>query len=817
MHHPSIRLHALAWAVAAALAAPAAFAQQAAAPAAEPAQGDVVSLDSVFVTGTATAKSKLKSSVSVSTVGAEAIEQSAPRTTAEIFRNIPGIRSESSGGEGNANIAVRGLPVASGGAKFLQLQEDGLPVLEFGDIAFGNADIFLRADDSLERIEAIRGGSASTFASNSPGGIINFISKTGEIAGGSVGLSRGVGGYDNTRLDFDYGAPFAEHWQFNVGGYYRRGDGVRDAGYATDKGGQLKANLTRLFDNGYVRVYAKYLNDRAAGYLPAPTRVSGRDGSPDFGSVNGFDPATDTLYSRYFRSSASLDGDNRPSRVNLGDGMHPLSRAIGAEAQFDIGGGWTLSDKFRIADTSGRFVSPFPAEIADAAALAGSIGGNGAGLRYADGPAAGQAYTGLAVRTHLFNVHLNDLGNAVNDLSLARDFGNGDGGNFNLKAGWYTSRQKIDADWTWNSYVQSLSQRSRLLDVIAADGSALSQNGLYAYGVPYWGGDNTRHYDVRYDINAPYLALGWDQGALNVDASLRYDMGKARGNYAGTALVQNLDVDGDGAIEAPERSVATIDYSNPRPVHYDWNYLSYSFGGNYMLSDDLAAFARYSRGARANADRLLFGVVRDDGSVSSSEAVNFVKQAEAGLKWRHEGLSLFATAFSARTEEQNYEATSQRFLNRSYKAHGIELEAGYRYAGFSLNGGVTWTDAEIAKDQITPANAGNRPRRQADFVWQLTPSYRGERYTAGLNLIGTSDAYTQDTNQLKMPGYTQVNLFADYRLSDALTVSLNINNLFDTFGLTEVEEASIADAASGVIRARSIPGRTSSISLRYDF
>ncbi|KLD68963.1 TonB-dependent receptor, partial [Xanthomonas hyacinthi DSM 19077] len=130
------------------------------------------------------------------------------------------------------------------------------------------------------------------------------------------------------------------------------------------------------------------------------------------------------------------------------------------------------------------------------------------------------------MRTHLFNVHLNDLGNAVNDLSLARDFGNGDGGNFNLKAGWYTSRQKIDADWTWNSYVQSLSQRSRLLDVIAADGSALSQNGLYAYGVPYWGGDNTRHYDVRYDINAPYLALGWDQGALNVDASLRYDMGK---------------------------------------------------------------------------------------------------------------------------------------------------------------------------------------------------------------------------------------------------------------------------------------------------
>ncbi|WP_045727048.1 TonB-dependent receptor [Xanthomonas sp. GPE 39] len=820
MHPSSIRLQTLALAVAAALSAPtAALAQQATAATSDTpqAKGDVISLDSVFVTGTATAKSKLKSSVSVSTVGAEAIEQSAPRSTAEIFRNIPGIRSESSGGEGNANIAVRGLPVASGGAKFLQLQEDGLPVLEFGDITFGNADIFLRSDYSLERIEAIRGGSASTFASNSPGGIINFISKTGETAGGSVGLTRGLGGYDNTRLDFDYGAPFAEHWQFNIGGFYRRGDGARDAGYTTDKGGQLKANLTRLFDNGYVRVYAKYLNDRAAGYLPVPTLVSGSDGSPHFGSINGFDPGTDTLYSPYFRSSTTLDGKNRPSRVELSDGMHPLSRVFGAEAQFDVGSGWTLTDKFRIADTSGDFVSPFPAQVTDAGTLASSIGGAGAGLRYVDGPNAGQAYSGLAMRTHLFNVHLNNLDNAVNDFSLARDFGNGNGGSLNVKAGWYTSRQTINADWTWNSYVLSLAHRARLLDVVGADGSLLSQNGLYAYGVPYWGLDNTRHYDVRYDINAPYLALSWDQGPLSVDGSLRYDMGRARGNTSGGALVNNVDVNGDGVIEAPERSVATIDYANRKPVRYDWNYLSYSFGTNYLINDDLAAFARYSRGARANADRLLFGVVRDDGSVSSNEAVNVVKQLEGGLKWRSGGLSLFATAFAARTQEQNYEATTQRFFDRTYKAHGLELEAAYRIEGFGLNGGLTWTDATIDKDQITPANAGNTPRRQARFVWQLTPSYRGERYEVGVNAIGTTSAYTQDSNQLKMPGYTQVNLFADYRITDALTVSLNVNNVFNTFGLTEAEEASIADASSNIIRARSIPGRTSSISLRYDF
>ncbi|TQU19495.1 TonB-dependent receptor, partial [Xanthomonas perforans] len=73
----TMRLHALACAVVSCLCAPAALAQDtaAAAPATPPAADSAaVNLDSVFVTGTSTATTKLKSSVSVSTVGAEAIE-----------------------------------------------------------------------------------------------------------------------------------------------------------------------------------------------------------------------------------------------------------------------------------------------------------------------------------------------------------------------------------------------------------------------------------------------------------------------------------------------------------------------------------------------------------------------------------------------------------------------------------------------------------------------------------------------------------------------------------------------------------------------
>ncbi|MCG8701389.1 MAG: carboxypeptidase-like regulatory domain-containing protein, partial [Bacteroidales bacterium] len=82
---------------------------------------DLLSLEQVVVTGVVNQKSALESSVALSSIKPKFLDELGAQTTAEIFKAIPGIRSESSGGEGNANIAVRGVPVASGGSKFLQL------------------------------------------------------------------------------------------------------------------------------------------------------------------------------------------------------------------------------------------------------------------------------------------------------------------------------------------------------------------------------------------------------------------------------------------------------------------------------------------------------------------------------------------------------------------------------------------------------------------------------------------------------------------------------------------------------------------------
>ncbi len=771
---------------------------------AEPAAVAGLDFERIVVTGAVARKQTvMQSSVSVSTLTPTDIEVATPRSTAEIFRMLPGVRSESTGGEGNANIAVRGLPVASGGAKFLALQEDGLPVLQFGDIAFGNADIFLRSDATLARLDVIRGGSASTAASNSPGGIINFVSKTGENEGGSIALTNGLN-YDTLRTDFEYGGDINAETRFHIGGFVRQGEGVRDPGYQGESGYQLKANLTREFDSGYVRLYLKHLNDKAASYMPMPMLA---DGS----SVAGFDAKRDTLQSAYLTQTVRLNGDNQISRGDVRDGMNPQVNSVGAEAVFELPEGWTMENRFRLSDISGNFITLFPAEVGDSQQMANSIAGAGAALSYAVGPNAGQAYNAKnAMRIHTFDVELNDFGSIVNDLKLSRSFGDVD-----VNLGYYVADQNISMSWLWNSYLMALKgDNAELLNVTAADGTAFSEQGLVAYGVPYWGNCCQRNYDTSYSIKAPYAGLSWAFGSLSLDASVRRDNGDASGTYAGAAQSAR-DMNNDGVISRVEQSVSGINLAQPNLVNYSWGYNSYSAGANYQLETDWALFARVSQGGRANADRLLFGKVNADGSVAREDAVDEVTQYEFGSKSRHGDLNLFATAFYAETEEQNFEATSQRFFDRVYQAQGLELESSYRLGDLELRGSVTLTDAEISKDVLNPELVGNKPRRQADLLYSLLARYYLEKAQLGFSIIGSSDAYAQDNNDLKFSGYAQVNAFASYNLAQNLDLSVNINNLFDKVGLTEAEEGSVP--ANGIIRARTINGRTASLGLKYQF
>lgn len=714
-----------------------------------PAKDDPLSVDRVVVTGTSQAGSKLKQSVSISTMESDQIAKQAPASAAEVLRSVPGVRSESSGGEGNTNLTVRGVPISAGGARYVQFQEDGLPILMFGDIAFGTADQFLRIDYNLDHVEVIRGGSASTLATNSPGGIINFISKTGDEPGGAIGLQLGVNGGRQTRLDLDYAGQLGPKTRFHIGGFSRQGEGDRDTGFNASNGGQIKANLTQQFDRGFVRLHLKALDDKTPTFLPVPTEVvNGR-----IKTLPGIDPRTAFLIGPGLTRDVVLGRNGSPVVTNPHDGLQVKSTALGLEAEFDLGSGWQLSEKFRRASNSGRFIGMFPAN-------------NGDGPT----PATSTTFTGV-----LFNTSIDDLSNTVNDLKVSKTFGDGASGRTTVTGGLFAANQKVALTWSWNTYRVDM-RNSGATAVQIGDGTTT------------FGGCCVRSFDVSYDTLSPYAGLRYEVGNLILDGSVRRESQRASGS-----AVQD------------DPTTGTWDPASQQLVDYKLSHTAYSVGANYQFQRDLAAFARISDGVSFSADRLLYGTPLD-GSVPVS--INQVKQVEAGLKWRSGGLNLFATLFNARTAESNYEATTQAFTSNEYEANGLELEAGYRAGDFRLTSGLTLTKAKITRSN-NAADVGNTPRRQADWVFQLSPSYRFGAVEVGASVIGTGKSFGDDANTITMPGYTVLNGFVNWQITDQAQATLSVNNLTNTVGYTEVEGDGHA--------ARSINGRTAKLAFKYNF
>lgn len=790
-------------------------------PAQQPAAADTVT------TGVAKGRDRLDSATSTSVLREAEIAKLAPRSVGELLRDIPGVLAEAPNGESIANITIRGLPLSSSGAKFVQLQEDGLPVMEFGDIVGASSDSFLRVDLNLAQVEAIRGGSASTFASNSPGGLINFISKTGEQDGGALALTAGLD-YEQYRADFDYGGHVSSNVRFHVGGFYRQGEGPRHIGFDGQRGGQIKANVTREFANGYIRVYGKYLDDRSPFYDSVPLRVTGTDADPKLAAVPGFDPTHGTLSTRALQAVTLLDEQNQPIREDIRDGQRVKETSVGLEAQFALSD-WTVTERFRVAGRSGGLIGPFSSLYLSPAAALTRLGATGGSFRYATGAAAVTTIADPAALNGngligIYNIRdrrQQDVGNVTNDLRASKVWRVGDG-DLTTTAGFYAARQAIDTSILYGVAVTEVrgDGRADLLDVFDSAGRARTEGGIYAYNP--LSGTQRRTLRLSYRVNAPFASANYKIGRVSIGGSLRYDFGHAEGQVFGVELGGGRigqvarDINGDGVISAPEQRVG-ITPTAPGFVDYGYRYLSYSTGINFRIAEPLAVFARYSRGARANADRITFGSVIDNatgGLAIPSAAYDPVKQAEVGVKYRRANLTLNLTGFHVDAQDSNINTSTGAVIARDYRAKGLEFEGGLHLGLFSLTGGATYTDATIVRDRVNPAVDGNTPRHQANLIFQATPQIGNDRFAVGAVFIGTTDSFAQDTNLLRMPGYVTTNAFVQVRPVERVLLSLNATNLFDTIALTGIDEDRIP--ASGIVRGRLLTGRAILGTVRFD-
>jgi len=781
-------------------------------------------LNEVVVTAAAGDKSRLRSSISVSDVGTQEIQDFTPRSEAEVFRLIPGIRAEDTAGPGgNSNITVRGLPIVTGGSEFVQLQEDGLPTVLFGDMNFGNNDYWIRYDDNVARLEAVRGGSASTLASQAPGAVINYISNTGEHQGGIIGFSKAVN-YTENRLDFAYGGPLSDTVRFHVGGFIKDGNGPTHIGYVAEKGYQVKGNITKEFNDGrgFLRFNFKRLDDQEPTFsnMPALASISGNT-IGDFHTYPGFNARNQSNQSIYNQQFQILDNSGQLQTVNM-QGIHPKATAVGMEFHNEFADNFIVDDKFRYTDMSGVFIMQFVNVAPTAGILGSTVNGATVGtIRYANGPNQGQVFTGAFLNNNPnIDTNMRDMGNWVNDLALSGKLEFADN-RLTGRVGWFHMVQTIAQDWHVNpSYSELSGSNPAQLDLFSTAGAQLTAAGQAGFN-NNWGSCCARDYNLNYTNDAPYFSLNDTFGKLDLDASVRIDSVKAQGYARGGVAGPDVTVtDNLGTATLP----SLLALGPQEILDYKVTYTSWSLGALYALNDDTSVFVRASRGGRFNADRqILSGKFNSDGSLNQSglaSAKNIVLQQELGIKNRGNlfgaSYNAEATVFKASTADNNYDLTNQIAYDNVYHSYGVEMDGAIRWGGFLLSSDVTYTKATIAKD-ASGLTTGNTPLATPKFIYQFSPSYDFGLASLGLTIDGQSSAYTDNTNSLLIEGQTFVNLFAKVRPYSGLTLGVNINNLFDTIGYRGRGSLVNITPTTGVFQNSAVLGRTIVGSITYEF
>jgi len=758
-----------------------------------------IALQDIVVVGTPGGGGRRQAAAyAVSMIDQPAIERLAPGGTAEILRLVPGLTVETSGGKNGANIFVRGYP-SGGDAEYVTFQTEGVPFFPPATLSFLENSQLIRLDDTVRRVEAVRGGTGALFASGQPGVTINIVQREG---GSRLEGSAKTGLFDDgeIRTDAFLAGPLTAASHFMIGGYYSAGDGIRSPGFDADRGGQVTANWRRDLGDGSLLLFGRYLNDRSQWLLPIPVEQNGADIS----AYPGFDGGTGTLAGPDTRSAILNDG----SRYDLADGRGARVAQIGANLEQKLGRNITIRDKISWlaghADTTGLVPSNMPPQSANdyAAALGSPI----ASLTHANdnSPASPEQ---AVVEAGIWQVRKR-ISALVNDATIEWRSGPS-----KATVGLYAARYSSRDFWNLgNNLLLTAEPHARRLNMVLADGSTVTRNGFtsgssFAVNAHYTGSDL-----AFYAVEEVQLTP-----ALRADAGARFQ----RHSVDGT--IENSSAAGPGGLDGDPRTL----YDNAdvvldgtyRPVRYRNGAWSWTVGLNQDIGRDLGAFVRYSRGHSFP----FFDNLRDGIGVAPR-----VDTAEAGIKLSTQGLSLYATLFNNRFHGLATTVIAQGAPIPSIggaRATGVEVEGVLRPAGgLSVVFSGSWLNARYDAFYTYGGRtdlSGNRGQPQPVWQWRAGPdwdfSFAGRDASLYATISYMGDRWSDVQNQQRLPHFTKVDAGATIDLSRRVRVEVVGDNLTDVIGLTEGNPRTVGSQGSGPIFARPILGRSVELSASYRF
>ncbi|MGO4381726.1 TonB-dependent receptor [Pseudoduganella sp. RAF19] len=800
----------------------------AAAPAAEASvTPDAPSGDVVVVTGTPNKRTKVKASYSITTINEEALRLQAPTSVTEAMKSVPGFWVESSGGEASGNIRARGIPVDGFGS--VTLLEDGMPVQHDPSLGYLNADQAFRLDETIDRIEVVRGGPSSVFYTNAPAGAINFRSREiGDHPNGLIKFS--IGDYNMKRVDFWYATPLKDDYGIGIGGFYRQDDGVRDPGFKANDGGQIRLKLTKEIDHGRITFDAKHLDDKVALFLAIPMRTY-PDG--EIRTIPGFDGNYGTVAGPQTQIVDQKMGNGGTYHFDNSDGTHVRRNQLSLNIEKELGD-WKLTDGLRYSKTETQRNGVFANQLLSVAAflkqsqslLSYVPGATQLGLQYTKQP--GTNYVdpnGLIIVGGLRGVTL-PLEEVTNDLRISRAFDIA-GQRHEVTAGYYYARFNQHFSRYSSSVLLGAQSQAPLIDLVGLDASGKPLGSITDHGIYNYGYESENANGIS-KTNAFYLADEWQiNPQLRVDGGLRWEQVNTSGQTERQANV-NL---GTFATSKIRTGTGVFDYYD-----HTFNKTGWTLGANYQLAPNFGVFGRWTKA---------FHLPNLSSYITSPTATPIIQTmdlGEVGYKYSGQTYEIFPTLFYSKYNnvsftnyvfDVNNSTSTPQTGYASTRTYGVELEGKLRPVSWGdLGFTFTWQQPEYRNltytDKVNNLPlirdfSGNQLVRVPKVSARLVPGVNlfEDRLRLQASWEYEGARFVDSANSVRLPAYHVVNLSARYQVTPAITAYAYVDNVNNSQGLTEgnprAGELQSADAGANTFLARPVLGRTVRLAVKYDF
>lgn len=776
-------------------------------------------------------RTRAQTSYSITTIDEDRLRMQAPTSVAEAVKSVPGFWVEASGGEASGNIRARGIPVDGFGS--VNLLEDGIPVQHDPALGYLNADQAFRLDETIERVEVVRGGPSSIFYSNAPAGAINFIPRqVDDMAEGLIKYT--AGNYGLGRLDFWFGTPLGDGWKFSTGGFFRVDHNIRDPGFNGDNGGQLRATLSKQFHNGDVSLDVKRLDDRVYFDLGIPLY---RNPSGDLVGVPGFNGNYGTVAGPETEHMQLQQGNGSYYNFDNSLGTDVQRTQLTLKFDYNLWDDWKLAENVRYSDTNTQRNGVYPNSIETASAFYASAQShlkqyypNAAGmqLQYADSGAAfgpNQNGNGLVMLGGLRGITM-PMDELTSDTRLMRKFEFGDQ-THDVTLGYYHAHFNQSFDRYSSTVLLDTQDNAKLLNLVAVNAAGqtigpLTDNGIYNNGYEW------AHAHGTSDTDAFYASDEWQvNDKLRIDGGARWERVDTRGWTELPATV-NLGTPWSAAILTGSGQYANYDHS--------FNKLGWTLGANYQFSDHQGVFARYTSTFRLpNLSSYIT-------TPTATPITQTMVLPEIGYKFANRYIETYETFFYTRYNNVSFSnyvfnptsgASTAETGYADTETYGLELEGTiYPCKWFDMQYSATFQDPRYKGLRYTTIQAGEPVLLDYDDDQLIRVPRKSVRLVPGVNLLDNKlrlqltyeyegKRYSDTANSVELPQYYTLGFSARYQMTPNLTFFVYADNLNNSLGLTEGNprsgELKSSDAGATVFIARPLLGRSFRASVMYRF